>query len=275
MGFIFANTTLNYNDAKPHQQKMKKLAVRQFINLYKKFHNVQTPVETYPKWGYELEIHTLKQEKKDGRINYACMNDIDAFKKDPNIEFEVTDEFGHWMIEMIPREPFDNFTHGLKMLSNLRSNFRQLYSNCRPGTEFLSSSFLPKFGTQSMRNDQGLGNMSAEEIKAHNEITRSRYLDDRMINKHPRYRTLATSLLQRRGEGQNVIAPLFQDVNTNLNYVDEFEPVAGHTHNESATVGCGLSCLQVTFASKNMKEARWATDQMHQFTSIFVSNPPI
>lgn len=51
----------------------------------------------------------------------------------------------------------------------------------------------------------------------------------------------------------------------------DFEPVAGHIHNDCSTFGLGLCCLQATFAAKDMTEARWVHDQMHMFTPLFVS----
>lgn len=272
MGYLQFNdsTTYNYQESKQFQRKIKKLAVRQFLKLYSKFHNNITENEKYPKWGFELEIHTLEKQDLDGKVNYVEKNDIEAFKKNEKVDFAIMDEFGNWMVEMVPYKPLENFTHGKQLLTMFIQYLRALYSNCRLGTEFLSSSFLPKHGTEFMLRDQGLGDMTGDEIRELNILTRSRYMNDCKINGHPRFQTFAMNFRERRGENQNILAPIFEDENTDMAKVTDFEPIAGHIHNDCSQFGLGLCCLQATFAAKDMTEARWVNDQMHMFTPIFV-----
>ena len=49
-----------------------------------------------------------------------------------------------------------------------------------------------------------------------NPYTKSIFLNDNIINKHPRFGTLAKNIRERRGKKVEIKIPIFKDINTNL-----------------------------------------------------------
>lgn len=71
MGFLEFKSvsTYSYPESKCYQRNSKKLAVQQFINLYKNYaqlETIQTQHNRYAKYGFELEVQTLTKEDRDG-----------------------------------------------------------------------------------------------------------------------------------------------------------------------------------------------------------------
>lgn len=197
--------------------------------------------------------------------------DIEYLRKNHKLGFSVNPEYGSWMAEIVPKRPLDTFTHGGQMLNMFRSYLKELYTNSREGSEFLSLPFMPKLGTKLMLDDLGVGDLEPEKLNKRNYLSNSSYMDDAIISDHPRFGAFEKCIRQRRGENPQIIVPLYNDSNTDFQKVSVYEPYAGKIHLDATTFGLGLSCLQVTFAAKNMSEGRWANDQFHIFTPLLVS----
>lgn len=76
-----------------------------------------------------------------------------------------------------------------------------------------------------------------------NNITQSLFIDDRIINTHPRFPTLSQNIKQRRQKKVDVNIPLFIDKNTSLQ-ATMYDPVPGYIHIDAMAFGMGSSCIQ-------------------------------
>lgn len=205
MGFLEFETveTHTYQESKPLQKKSKKLAVRQFIKLYKKFASLEVQTDAqhkYPKYGFELEVHALiKQDKEDGP-NYILENSLEYLRHNKKLGFALNHEYGAWMAEMVPFHPSSTFTYGGAMLNLLNCSFNKFYTYGRENSEFLSTVMYPKMGTKFMLKDLGLDQVSKEELIQKNLYSGSPYMSDIVINPHPRFGTFTRNVRGRRGE---------------------------------------------------------------------------
>lgn len=265
-------TTYDYNKSKDFQWKVKKNAIEQFLRLYTKFSDFKPDDGKYRKYGYELEFNTVKIEKsEDGKLQYGLQTDLEFLKGQEASNFDIHAEYGAWMAELVPKIPMSQYL-GSKQL---KDDIELLYSSAMKFTEttpnrLLSLPFYPKFGSIYMVNDLELGGYSLQEISEKNTISRSEYMDDCIISKHPRFSTFTQNVRQRRKEKPQIIAPLFKDEETNMTEILPNEKKAGEIHLDCFAFGMGLCCLQVTVGCDSIDESRWLYDQYHMFTPIFV-----
>ena len=269
MGFLtFQNeNTFNYPKSRLHQKNSKKLAVKQFLALYKKFHGLKSTEKT---WGFELEVHTLKRtgENKD---QLELDVETEYLKEMKGVSFIITHEYGAWVVEIIPKDPYYCFTSSGQVLDQMKFMLNRLYQLAKPDTEFLSLPCVPKMGSKHFLKELHVDDLGMSKLIEKNVFSNSPYMDDRIINPHPRYGTFTRNVRMRRGENPQITAPIYKDTKTDMEAVTEDEPLAGHIHLDCFAFGMGLGCLQCTFLAKDITEARWAYDQFHMLTPIFVS----
>lgn len=169
MGFLDfqSHETYTYQESKEVQDKSKRLAVKQFVNLYKKFVDIEvlpTHENRYPKYGFELEVHTLNKEERNGETTYTIEKDIDYLRTNNKLGFAINHEYGAWMAEMVPRRPLDTFTYGGPMLNMLRCYMKKMYCYSKEGSEFLSLPFMPKMGTKYMLRELNVGDIEPSKL---------------------------------------------------------------------------------------------------------------
>jgi glutamate--cysteine ligase catalytic subunit len=262
--------TLDYKKSKPHQKKLKKAGMMQLLHLFKKFQNDKKDFKRYPKFGMEIEGNLLKViTKEDGTKSYQLENDREYLMKCDSKGFNIVDEYGRWMLEMIQRSPMEDFLYSGNLEKITSYIFEQSRKLTRPDNKYLSTTLPPKLGTLSYAHYYS-PNLTHEELAKKNTISNSEYMSDEMINTHPRFPTFTRNVQIRRGEKPQITAPIFPDVNTDMKNVlpDEKEP--GKIHMDAFTFGMGMSSLQVTFGVSNLPQARWLYDQFHMFTPIWV-----
>ena len=95
-----------------------------------------------------------------------------------------------------------------------------------------------------------------------NEFSRSEYLTDHLTRNHPRFQNFSRNMRLRRGNNPESNLPLFKDTHTDMEKTLPFEKYPGKVTFDSFAAGMMNSSFQMTFAAKNLSEARWATDQM-------------
>lgn len=69
-----------------------------------------------------------------------------------------------------------------------------------------------------------------------NKVTESLFIDDRLINQHPRFPTLTENIRTRRGEKVNIQVPLFIDKNTKSEITKE-EPYKNMIYMDAMAFG--------------------------------------
>ena len=142
MGFLTVNgRLLTYNEYKHLINQYRAQGILQFIRLY----NVHKDREIAPEdlhWGEEIEYKLYKFDKDNQRVFLSCDADsiIDEFSDQSKMfeafsesteemkecelltgrqktDFKLLPEFGNWMIEAVPNDPYDTYLDPAQLLS--------------------------------------------------------------------------------------------------------------------------------------------------------------
>ena len=112
------------------------------------------------------------------------------------------------MIEATPNRPYTGFsTDLLRVERNMRLRRKRILTVLKENEIAPTVSAFPLLGSMG---DDG----SVPPTSVGGPVTLSEYVGDGIINPHPRFRTLAASIRQRRGSKVNIKVPLFRDSNT-------------------------------------------------------------
>lgn len=109
MGFLSVTSqTLSWEEAEKIQETIKSYGVLQAIKLYSTFKDLHKTQEELS-WGEEAEYHICKNLCKEEKTmvvsgGYKIIQAI-VDQLDQN-DFEYHDEFGSYMVEAIPKEPY-------------------------------------------------------------------------------------------------------------------------------------------------------------------------
>lgn len=266
MGFLdFQNDlTFEYPESKGSQRKLKIISADIFLRLFKRFKDYSEPLGFARKFGYEIEMHTLKKKTEiDGTHYYILENDTKYLKEKKYSNFSIIHEYGTWMIEGVPNHPFEDYISGDQMLKSMRGMLSELETSQKEDNVVLWLPFIPQLGHKVLYRHIDI-------LKAPNIYSNSKYMHDSFIYEHARFYTFTQNVRLRRGENPNINLPLFVDTNTNSEEIQNDEISPGQVHLDSFTFGMGLCSLQLTFGVENFDEARWLYDQFHIFTPLLV-----
>ena len=261
--------TLEYQQSKPHQKRLKTTGVDQLVRLLKKFKDDKTLYNPYPKFGYEIEGHLLKMiDKGTGNTDYQLELEKDYLLGENKATFNIVIEFMKWMLEAIPKSPMEDYLYSGNLKESLISLFTQIQEILKPGQVFLSFTMPPKLGTPSYLNYLYPG-LEPAELLAKNVLSQSEYFVDDMICDHPRYPALTKNVRLRRVELPQMTAAIFKDHYTDMDSVLPGEKLPGQIHLDA--FGSAMCSLQVTFGVSCLSEARWLYDQFHVFTPLWLA----
>ncbi len=104
-----------------------------------------------------------------------------------------------------------------------------------------------------------------------NPYSQSNYVNDNIINSHPRFATLTQNIRKRRGKKVDIRIPIFKDLNTNLTTPTEDEPYPGFIHMDAMAFGMGSCSLQVTIGSCRVNSASLLYDQFIPLAPILLA----
>ena len=267
-------------------------------------------------FGYEFEFHKIKidDEKKHVCLDLTAQDDINkASTFNLKTGFYISHEYGGWMVEAIHDDPFPILD--ITKLSESVNNLYQYISNKFGKYSILSFSSYPMLGCgeyfeQKIDSDSDYEeeekekNESAEinkiieekdnkhtkkvetkyELKKKEKIeldsnpyTQSIFLNDNIINKHPRFGTLAKNIRERRGKKVEIKIPIYKDINTKLEVSPE-EPYKDFVYMDAMGFGMGNCCVQVTVGTCCLESALYLYDELIPFTPILLaisSNTPL
>ena len=108
------------------------------------------------------------------------------------------------------------------------------------------------------------------DLEMDNIYTNSDYVNDFIINSHPRFGNLSRNIRYRRGNKVDIKIPIFEDVNTNITEPTNDEPYPGFIYMDAMGFGMGNTCFQVTLGSCTLKNALYLYDQLIPLTPILV-----
>lgn len=145
------------------------------------------------------------------------------------------------------------------------------------GNNILSISVFPMLGvgkdyfyaTEDLRKFYKENGIEFSTDQA-NIFTQSNYLNDSIINSHPRFGNLSRNIRHRRGKLVDIKIPIYEDSNTNLTEATSDEPFPGFIHMDAMGFGMGNSCFQITLGSCTLKNSLYLYDQLIPLTPLLV-----
>ncbi|KAK0084952.1 hypothetical protein PV325_006052 [Microctonus aethiopoides] len=281
MGLLTNGQPLSWDETKKLSNHVRKHGIIQFINLYKKLRDRQGDVL---KWGDEVEYMIVKfdDEKKTAKISLRSREILEKLNEkelaDPKgVKSLWRPEFGAYMIEGTPGRPYGGLlAHFNVVEANMRYRRQEAMELLEPGEVIISFTNFPRLGCPD-------STIPASIPTPNHGYQQSLFLaDDVVYSGHPRFKTLATNIRQRRGEKVAINVPIYRDINVpspfkeNLTEHDDdgkSQRVAedDHIYMDAMAFGMGCCCLQVTFQASNIREARTLYDQLTPLCPIMLA----
>ncbi len=110
---------------------------------------------------------------------------------------------------------------------------------------------------------------NSKELIENNIYSKSQFVNDYVVNPHPRFGCLERNTRIRRGRNIEALAPIYNDEKTNFDKTDD-EPFPGFIYMDCQTFGAGNSCFQVTLGSESFESALYMYDQLIPLTPLLV-----
>ena len=308
MGFLkIFGKALDFYESEKYFKIIKDNFVKYVIHAFKEITSTNYNI---PLFGYELELHKIHIDHKNKKVYL----DLTAQEKIQRLSsthlklgYQISQEFGGWMVEATHDTPFE-----YKKIYLLYDSVKNLYKYLRDkfGNEsILSISTYPLLGVGNYfleaipeedeeyededEKDVNSKNQNQKEIKENGEknkineeknnskirkqsmeeentISKSLFFSDKCINHHPRFGCLARNIRERRGEKVEIKIPIYKDVNTNINKTNE-EPFPGEIYMDAMGFGMGNCAMQITLGSCCLTKAINNYDQLIPFAPLFLA----
>lgn len=156
-------------------------------------------------------------------------------------------EYGAWMVESTPGEPYSGFTEGLRRVeANMRARRARLLAALKDGEVAPTVVVFPTLG--------------ADEVEP-GPVAASSLVPDSAIHPHPRFQTLTRNIRMRRGDNVRIKVPVFQDAATTEKELEL----------DAMAFGMGCCCLQVTFQCRDVDESTKVYDQLVALAPIVMA----
>ncbi|CAD6191449.1 unnamed protein product [Caenorhabditis auriculariae] len=282
MGLLAEGTPLSWEETIQYIDYIKRHGIAQFVNLY---HKLKFRERSELKWGDEVEYTIVKFDDENKKVRVSCRASqlLKKLKSEeernnslgrPN-KFLWTPEFGAYMIEGTPGSPYGGllecFSHVEEDMKLRRKDIQRLL---REDESILSMSF-PSFGVRDFTSPPS-------KITPENRSFGSIFWPDEAIcSSHLRFKNLLKNSVDRRGSKIFMNVPIFKDSNTPDPYVEDFSKFGDsqdyqdakpdHIYLDHMGFGMGCCCLQVTFQTVNVGEARWLYDQLTPITPVLLA----
>jgi len=288
MGLLVLGEPYTWPDIKRCRTYIKRHGIKQFLNILQKFCD---RVSDKFLWGDEIEgiVLHFDHENKKARISLRAHAILDQLQKaqeeaersEPGSAWNVTfqPEHGNFMIEVTPGTPYGNFTSDLRMVEpNMRLRRCLILAHLAPHETYVTMTNYPLLGA---------GDFSVPKYPTNGPVLKSNYLPDQVLSPHPRFASLAGNIRRRRGKRPNIKIPIYQDLHTtassagNVTALDERPELRAkekEIYMDAMTFGMGCCCLQVTFQTRSVDEARQLYDQLAILSPILLAltaNTPV
>ena len=289
MGFLkIFGRALEYEESKPYHEIIKKSFIKYTIETIKNEKYCRKPL-----FGTEFEFHKIKVDDVNKKVllDITAQNDINKFGTDLQLKDTIiSHEYGGWMIEALPNKPLDihDISH---MGESINKVYREL-ENTFGNEGILSFASFPimscfdyfseddyykglyeeeeeKKKNSKNEENKNIENNNKIDIKE-NPYSESQFLNDMIINRHPRFSCLTRNIRLRRGKKVEIKIPIYKDEKTEIKKTKE-EPFPNYIYIDGMGFGMGNSCLQITLGACCLKSAAHLYDQLIPFTSIFLS----
>lgn len=103
-----------------------------------------------------------------------------------------------------------------------------------------------------------------------NPFSKSQFIHDCIINRHPRFGNLSRNIRLRRGKKVEIKIPIYKDINT-IKEPTKDEPYPGYVYMDAMAFGMGNCCSQITLGCCCVNSATYLYDQMLPLTPILLA----
>ncbi|KAG1870359.1 glutamate-cysteine ligase-domain-containing protein [Suillus tomentosus] len=283
MGLLYLGTPLTWDEAKQYADHVREHGITQFLYTWDR---VKDRCGDELLWGDEVEymVVTFDDKEKNAKLS---LRQTEILAKLSQVVGDLTDddtpalmtvptfhpEYGRYMLESTPGSPY---TGSIPDLLSVETNMhyrrtlakRHLKANEIP---FTFTSF-PRLGTHGIFTEP---HFSSDDAKSSHSL----FLPDEITNPHARFPTLTANIRSRRGSKVAINLPIFIDEKTPRPFVDPTIPwqraiyqedpeakngaaLIDHIYMDAMGFGMGCCCLQLTFQSCNVDEARRMYDAL-------------
>eukprot|EP01094_Clydonella_sp_ATCC50884_P029923 TRINITY_DN9560_c0_g1_i2.p1 TRINITY_DN9560_c0_g1~~TRINITY_DN9560_c0_g1_i2.p1 ORF type:complete len:541 (+),score=143.04 TRINITY_DN9560_c0_g1_i2:242-1864(+) len=258
MGFLADGEAMKWAEASKHADYIRKHGIKQFLHLYRR---LKSRCNDTFLWGDEVEYIVCKkdEDKKQVRLKlnaHEMLGELERLSTEAQDECgrpqaHFLPEYGGFMLEATPGGPYGcTRDHYLSVESNMKFRREVVESILAKDERIYSLTAFPMMGA---------GEFTEPVFPPTGPIAMSSFLPDQVINPHTRFGTLTANIRERRGSKVQILAPLFQDTNTNMSEEPSHE---GHIELDAMGFGMGCGCVQCTFQCCNINEARMLYDQL-------------
>ncbi|KAF8556400.1 GCS-domain-containing protein [Imleria badia] len=292
MGLLYLGTPLTWDEASKYADHVREHGITQFLHTWDR---VKDRHGDELLWGDEIEymVVAFDDETRNAKLS-LCQTEILAklSKSITDLEDDTPDsisiptfhpEYGRYMLESTPGSPYTGSIQDLLSVENSQPSLyylflilhirrllarRHLNANEIPVTV---TSF-PRLGAPGIFTDPYFSPDGAK-------CSHSLFLPEEITNPHARFPTLTANIRSRRGSKVAINLPIFVDERTPRPFVDPTIPwqrslypedaeakngaaLIDHIYMDAMGFGMGCCCLQLTFQSCNIEEARRMYDAL-------------
>ena len=288
MGFLkIFGRALEYDESKPFHKIIKDAFVKYTIQTIQNEKFCRKPL-----FGTEFEFHKIKVNDNEKKVllDLTGQNDVHNFGTKIKLnDTIISHEYGGWMIEALPNKPLDilDISH---MSESIRKVYRELEDTFGNESILSFASFpiiscfdyfsvedyykgLKEEEEEKLEEDKKENEKEDKKIEidiTQNPYSESQFLNDMIINRHPRFGCLTRNIRLRRGKKVEIKIPIFKDKNTITKPTNE-EPYPNYIYMDAMGFGMGNSSLQITLGACCLKSASHLYDQLIPFTAIFLA----
>ncbi|KAI8320377.1 GCS-domain-containing protein [Martensiomyces pterosporus] len=293
MGLLSLGTPLPWDQAKGLAYEVRKHGIEQFLHIWR---NMKDRQKDRLLWGDEVEYMLVSLDHKNRRARLSqrahellSVLQVEETEKlehakltgeKPVLEALWRPEFGRYMIEGTPGQPYRSTVSDL---ANVEANMKRRREIV---TELLNDNeVLLTVGSYPVL---GSGDFFEPQHKANGQFSQSLFLPDEVINPHPRFRTLAGNIRERRGAKVAINMPIFHDQHTPRPFIDPSIPydrslfpgdkeakegaaLPDHIYMDAMGFGMGCCCLQITLQAPNVNQARRLYDQLATVGAVMMA----
>uniref|UniRef100_A0A2L2YGB8 Glutamate--cysteine ligase n=1 Tax=Parasteatoda tepidariorum TaxID=114398 RepID=A0A2L2YGB8_PARTP len=272
MGLLTEGSPLSWEETKKYADHVRQHGVIQFIKLY---HRLKDRQNDCLKWGDEIEYMIIKfdHESKSAKVCLKAeplLSVLQEKEKENNGDVKALwrPEFGAYMIEGTPGKPYGALSSHFNVVeANMKFRRDEVTTLLQEDESILCLTSFPRLGCPNFT-------VPPTQIDPKTSALRSLFFpDDAVYDGHPRFKTLARNIRERRGKKVIINVPIYKDVNTPDPFIEDFSQLGddgeakeaakpNHVYMDTMGFGMGCSCLQVTFQACNITEARILYDQL-------------
>jgi len=290
-GLLVVGTPLPFEKSLEVLGYVREHGVLQFIHMYNA--NKDRSNEKLL-WGEELEYPILKMDRaqRKVRLSLRATEVLETLREREHKSGRSDNrkeacawhpEYGSWMVEGTPRLPFGGFVRDLRRVEpSLRLRRRRLLASLDKDEIVPTVTSFPLMGTTDF---------TSPPTTPEGPVACSSTCSDDLINPHPRFSTLTANIRKRRGSKVHIKVPLYMDEKTEERLTREEEAgiitdggevllMSGLEREckkretiemDCMAFGMGMSCLQVTFQTRDVAESRHLYDQLAVLTPIMLA----